>query len=285
MISVCQQLYPHKAQALSQQLGLPLLDVLPTAKQWQTPQWQEQWVLAWFHEKHQDENEPAQLGLFSAHSGPVFIDFIGGKKQHRRQFGGGKGQPVARAIGFGSLFQGDESPRVIDATAGMGGDAFVFATLGCEVLMIERSPIVAALLQDALERAQQVSQSADCDPELRAIIARLHLVNADGADYLLQQQPQADVIYLDPMYPEKKKSASVKKEMKALQQLLGPDMDSSRLLAAALQTAMQRVVVKRPAKAPTLEHPALIQPNAQVESPNTRYDLYSIKALKAAGKL
>jgi Protein of unknown function (DUF548). len=73
--------------------------------------------------------------------------------------------------------------------------------------------------------------------------------------------------------------------MKALQQLLGPDMDSSRLLAAALQTAMQRVVVKRPAKAPTLEHPALIQPNAQVESPNTRYDLYSIKALKAAGKL
>lgn len=285
MLSVSQQRYPHKAQALSQRLGLPLIDALPDSKQWQSPEWQSQWVLAWFHEKHQDANEPAQLGLFSAHSGPVFVDFVGGKKQHRRQFGGGKGQPLARAIGFGTLFQGEDTPRVIDATAGMGGDAFVFATLGCEVLMIERSPIVAALLQDALERAQRAVQQGDCAPELASIIARLHLVNADAADTLLQQPPAADVIYLDPMYPDKKKSASVKKEMKALQQLLGPDMDSRRLLEAALKTATQRVVVKRPAKAPTLEHPQAIQPNAQVESPNTRYDLYSIKALKAAGKL
>lgn len=285
MLSVSQQLYPQKAQALSQRLGLPLIETMPTAKQWQTVEWQEKWVLAWFHEKNQDENEPAQLGLFSAHSGPVFVDFVGGKKQHRRQFGGGKGQPLARAIGFGSLFQGEEAPQVIDATAGMGNDAFVFASLGCEVLMIERSPVVAALLQDALDRAQQAVLQPDCDPELAAIITRLHLVNADAADYLLQQPPPADVIYLDPMYPDKKKSASVKKEMKALQQLLGPDMDSRRLLEAALQTAQQRVVVKRPAKAPTLEHPQAIQPNAQVESPNTRYDLYAIKALKAAGKL
>ncbi|MDX1346673.1 MAG: class I SAM-dependent methyltransferase [Thiomicrorhabdus chilensis] len=267
-ITVCSHLCPHQALHLSKVLGLPLISTPPPAKQLG-----EQMILDWYHDKNQCPEEAPKLGLFSSHSGPVSIDFISGKKNHRRQFGGGKGQPLARAIGI----SGENTPSVLDATAGMGGDAFVFATLGCRVLMVERSAIVAALLQDALDRALNAS---NLDPDVREIVGRLSLVNADAADYLLNQQPQVDVVYMDPMYPDKKKAASAKKEMKVLQQLLGPDMDSEKLLDAALRTASKRVVVKRPAKAPTIKG---IQPNAEIKSPNTRYDIYSIKALKAAG--
>ena len=283
-LSVCSATYPDKAQALSEALTIPLIESLPHKKAWQA-----QMVLSWISDKQTDQNEqraqsdseseqacpvnPAKLALLSADSGPVLVDFIGGKKNHRRQFGGGKGQPLARAIGI----QQTTPPTILDATAGMGGDAFVFASLGCKVLMVERSPIVSALLQDALERA---NNAPDLEPEVSDIVQRLSLVNADSADYLLSAKPEVDVIYMDPMYPEKKKAASAKKEMKALQHLVGPDMDSEKLLDAALHTAKQRVVVKRPAKAPTING---IQPNSEISSPNTRYDIYSIKALKAAG--
>lgn len=203
-----------------------------------------------------------KLALFPAHSGPVYIDFMQGKKNHRRQFGGGKGQPLARAV----LAQ--QQPHIIDATAGMGGDGFVFASLGCQVTLIERSPIIAALLADAIERTQQVETPS----EIRAIMDRITLIQADAADYLIQQKPLCEVIYCDPMYPDKKKTAAAPKEMQALQQLVGADQDSERLLAAALQTAQKRVVVKRPKKAPPLIGTA---PNAHISSPNTRYDLYT----------
>ncbi|MDG6774010.1 class I SAM-dependent methyltransferase [Thiomicrorhabdus sp. ZW0627] len=270
MLKVCSEIESHKAKQLSDRLTLPLVDSLPASKELG-----EQMVLSWYREKNQSEDDAAKLGLFSSHSGPVSIDFTSGKKNHRRQFGGGKGQPLARAIGI----SGDKVPSVLDATAGMGGDAFVFATLGCKVQMVERSPIVAALLEDALQRAKTINE---IDPEVSEIVQRLSLVNSDAAEYLLNEKPEVDVIYMDPMYPEKKKAASAKKEMKVLQHLLGPDMDSEKLLDAALKTAKKRVVVKRPAKAPTIEG---IQPNAEIKSPNTRYDIYSIKALKAAGKL
>ena len=278
VLSVCSVIHPDKALALSQALSVPLIETLPHKKAWG-----EQLVLSWITDKKNADIETlgetsasaATLALLSAESGPVLVDFIGGKKNHRRQFGGGKGQPLARAIGI----QQETPPSILDATAGMGGDAFVFASLGCKVLMVERSPIVAALLNDALERA---NQAKDLDHDLPQIIQRLSLVNVDSAEYLLTEKPEVDVIYMDPMYPENKKSASAKKEMRALQSLVGPDMDSEKLLDVALKTAKQRVVVKRPAKAPTING---IQPNSEISSPNTRYDIYSIKALKAAGLL
>lgn len=275
-LSVCSATYPDKAQALSQALSLPLITVLPHKKAWG-----DQLVLSWISDKQVSETDSeseaaAKLALLSAESGPVLVDFIGGKKNHRRQFGGGKGQPLARAIGI----QQETPPTILDATAGMGGDAFVFASLGCKVLMVERSPIVSALLRDALERA---NNTEDLETDLLEIIQCLTLVNADSAEYLLTEKPNVDVIYMDPMYPEKRKSASAKKEMKALQSLVGPDMDSERLLTAALKIAKQRVVVKRPAKAPIINLANGIQPNSEICSPNTRYDIYSIKALKAAG--
>lgn len=240
-------------------------------------------LLGWLDAE--DDHLPPRLALFSKKTGPVFIDFLGGKKNHRRQFGGGRGQPLARAVGASA----EHPPKLIDATAGMGGDAFVFATLGCDVLMIERSPVIAALLQDALNRAktelklEHEGQTTRFDAEERTFleetIDHMSLVNADAADFLTNEKPDADVIYLDPMYPEKKKKAATNKEMTALQGLVGPDMDSSMLLEAALQVAKKRVVVKRPTKAEPIQLADGRLPSANIQSPNTRYDLYTLSRL------
>lgn len=236
----------------------------------------EQW-LAWVTDK---KTQITRLSLCSHHTGPVSIDFLNGKKAHRQKYGGGKGQPLVRAMG--QLENG--LPKVLDATAGMGGDSFVLATLGFKVLMVERSPIIASLLQDALHRAQQ--NMTELHEETQRSITNLSLINADSVAYLIADKPSVDVVYMDPMYPEKKKKAAAKKEMQALQQLVGPDLDSTHLLDAALQTARYRVVVKRPKGAPPIASLlGDIQPTTQINSPNTRYDVYVIKALKASGQL
>lgn len=195
--------------------------------------------------------------------GPVFVDFIAGAAAHRRQFGGGRGQPLARAVGL----KGAVLPTVIDTTAGLGQDAFVLASLGCTVRMVERSPIIAALLRDGLQRAAQ-------DREIGTWVReRLTLCQADGRDYLrgLEEDQRPDTVYLDPMYPHRRKTALTRKEMRLLRQLVGDDQDTSELLAAALACARRRVVVKRPRLAPALAGPA---PHGQIVTPNTRFDLY-----------
>ncbi|WP_321326609.1 class I SAM-dependent methyltransferase [Thiomicrorhabdus sp.] len=263
--------HPDKAKDLSYKLNLPICDEAATSPLW----------LDWLSNK---KDPTLNLSLCSDKQGPVSIDFLSGKKAHRLQFGGGKGQPLVRAMGQIENDNTSRLPNIIDATAGMGGDSYVLASLGFKVQMIERSPIVAALLDDALKRANNPTETLST--EITSGIANLSLINADSAEYLLEQKPDIDVIYMDPMYPEKKKKAAAKKEMQALQQLVGPDTDSENLLAAALQTAKYRVVVKRPKGAIPVFCPINnIQPSAQVSSPNTRYDIYVIKALKASKHL
>jgi 16S rRNA (guanine1516-N2)-methyltransferase len=203
--------------------------------------------------------------------GPVYVDFVEGRSRHRRLYGGGRGQPLARAVGL----KKGETPRIVDATAGLGRDAFVLAGLGCDVTLVERSPVIAELLRDGLARAAR-------DAEVGAWIgARMHLCQADATRWLagLADGDAPDTIYLDPMYPHRQKSALVKKEMRLFQRLVGEDCDSAALLAAALRTARRRVVVKRPKGAPTLAGPV---PSTRIESRNTRYDIYVIAALPAA---
>lgn len=192
---------------------------------------------------------------------PFEIDFASGKYAHRRRFGGGRGQPLAKAVG---LKQG-QSPSVIDATAGFGRDAFVLASLGCEVTMLEQNPVMSLLLADALKRAHETTEIAD-------IAERMTLEeHTDGVDYLQQTSVAADVVYLDPMYPSREKSALVKKEMQLLHQMVGADTNSAELLARARQKALKRVVVKRPKGADYVGNQT---PSASIESKNTRYDLY-----------
>ena len=193
--------------------------------------------------------------------GGIFVDFVSGAMAHRRKFGGGRGEAVAKAVGV----KGDYLPDVVDATAGLGRDAFVLASVGCRVRMLERNPVVAALLDDGLRRGYE---DAEIGVWLRE---RLSLIHASSLTSLETLTPRPQVVYLDPMFPHKQKSALVKKEMRVFQSLVGPDEDADGLLAPARRLATKRVVVKRPDYAPPLADVAT--PNAVVTKGH-RFDIY-----------
>ncbi|SDG74767.1 class I SAM-dependent methyltransferase [Propionivibrio dicarboxylicus] len=200
-------------------------------------------------------------------SGPIRVDFLSGAVAHRRQFGGGSGQMIAKAVGV----QSGVRPTVLDATAGLGRDAFVLAQLGCTMTLIERQPVIAALLEDGLARAL-------ADPDCAAIIGRMRLVCGDAIALMRDWEgdpPQ--VIYLDPMFPHRDKHALVKKEMRLFRPLAGDDDDAPALLEAALALASHRVVVKRPRKAPAISG---MLPGYALEGKSSRFDIYPKRAMK-----
>ncbi|EXI62194.1 DNA polymerase I [Mannheimia granulomatis] len=193
--------------------------------------------------------------------GAIAVNFVDGTMAHRRKFGGGRGEAVAKAVGI----KGDYLPTVIDATAGLGRDAFVLAAVGCKVLLVERNPVVAALLEDGLNRAYQDAEIGSFMQE-RMILADVR--NISQLDLKIQT---ADVVYLDPMYPHKQKSALVKKEMRVFQHLVGADLDSDDFFLPAKALAKKRVVVKRPDYAPFL---AEQKPDFSHTTKNHRFDVY-----------
>lgn len=201
-------------------------------------------------------------------SGPIFVDFVHGKAAYRRHQGKGRNTPLARAVGF----KPGVTPGVIDATAGLGQDAFVLATLGARITLVEKSPVIHALLEDGLRRAA-------FSPHTRDIARRMSLVQADAREFLqqLSAENRPDAVYLDPMYPHRGKSALSKKEMQSFQKLLGADQDGPQLLQIARTCTHGRVAVKRPLKAPFLGAQA---PNFQILRPKIRFDVYLGEALQ-----
>jgi len=243
---VSDELQQERAKALAQRWGFSLADSPREGVQLQITRERLQLV-------EQSEGAP----------GAVYVDFIGGAVGHRHRFGGGRGQTIAKAVGL----KGGNNPRVVDATAGLGRDAFVLASLGCHVTMIERSAVVAALLEDGLARA---ADDLDVGGWIRE---RMHLIHADAVAWMdsLDESDLPDVVYLDPMFPHKQKSALVKKEMRLLQKLLGFDEDEAALLDAALRIARKRVVVKRP----DFAHPlAQRKPSMAIKGKKHRFDVY-----------
>lgn len=243
------------AERLAARFALPLVKQRPTDGYWL-------------------ELGPERLELVTTGKhGAVYAEFVEGAAKHRREQGGGRGQPVAKAVG---LKGAKELPRVVDATAGLGGDSFVLATLGCEVTLLERSPVAAALLFDALERAS-------VHPDTMDIAARMTLVHTNAIHWLAAQAEKSpaerpQVVFVDPMFPDTdKKSAAAKKGMQAFQHVIGDDMDSAQLLAAAIAAATVRVVVKRPQRGVPIEG---IKPSAVLDGKSTRFDLYVIKAIR-----
>jgi 16S rRNA (guanine1516-N2)-methyltransferase len=200
----------------------------------------------------------------------INVDFVSGANHHRRLHGGGRGQSVAKAVG---LRAGNIIPAVLDCTAGLARDAFVLASLGCKMQLCERSPLVHLLLQDGLARARGSDDSSLID-----IVGRMQLLPLDARTYMtgLAEDACPDVIYLDPMFPEKKKSAAVKKDMAAFHTLVGADEDADSLLPLALQRARYRVVVKRPRHAPYLDN---YKPGLSLEGESTRFDIYPLRSL------
>ncbi|HEY6530357.1 MAG TPA: class I SAM-dependent methyltransferase [Cellvibrionaceae bacterium] len=197
---------------------------------------------------------------------PLKLDFTAGGAAHRRKFGGGQGQMIAKAVGL----IGKLAPHVFDATAGLGGDSFVLACLGCKVTLMERSPVAYVLLADALIRARLYAEQFDA--ELLEIVRRIELIPGNSIEYLQSYAGFYPVVYLDPMFPERQKTAAVKKEMQLFHTLIGKDDDSAELFTQALKKAWCRVVVKRPRLAPALSDARV---NLTLEGKSCRFDIYT----------
>jgi 16S rRNA (guanine1516-N2)-methyltransferase len=198
--------------------------------------------------------------LTGGDSAGLVIDFVGGAVGHRSRAGGGRGQALPKAAGFTK----GQTPTVIDATAGLGRDAFLLASLGGHVTLIERSAEVHKLLEAGLATARAAGSSA------AEVAARMTLLQGDAKDLL--RDLTADVVLVDPMHPARKKSSLVKKEMRLLRALVGADADALELMEIALRTARKRVVLKWPVHAAPLE--GLPKPSHQIIGRTTRYDVF-----------
>lgn len=188
---------------------------------------------------------------------PLRLDWSGSAM--RRRIAGGRRQLLARAVGLNKA----ADLSILDATAGLGRDAFTLAALGAHVVLVERQPLLLALLRDAHAHAL-------ADPAWHAVAARMTIVEADAAT-ILAGDGRWDVVHLDPMYPHRGKDALPQKEMQLLRELCGADDDAGQLLAPALAACRRRVVVKRPARAPFLDDR---EPAFQLTGTQARYDVY-----------
>ena len=221
---------------------------------WVTQKQPENGVFLWYDE--------TGLSLCKAgEKGRVQVDFINGAAKYRRTKGGG--ELIGKAVNHRT------QPIVWDVTGGLGRDSFVLASLGLTVCTFEQNPSVFALLLDGIERAKK-------QPETAEIVSRITLIHGNAADILSTRATavgKPDVVYLDPMYPERQKSAAVKKEMAYFHELVGLSVpqDDAQLLHTARQVAKKRVVVKRPRLG---EYLCSEKPAYQYEGKSTRFDGY-----------
>ena len=190
---------------------------------------------------------------------PLRVNFSHPEFLARLRGAGKKTELVARAVKAGG------GVRVLDCTGGLARDAFVLASLGCEVTLVERSRVVSTLLLDGLKRARKV-------PELASAANRIKLTNADSLVLMAQTSLEYDVIYIDPMFPEKPGAAAVRGPMQHLQRFLGTDEDAMALLSVALQAGCSRVVLKRP---PHGDWISSIQPTHVFKNKNSRYEVFA----------
>ena len=189
---------------------------------------------------------------------PLCIDFRSPSFSRRLRQAGSKSELVARAV------KPEKGLKVLDCTAGLGTDGFILAHLGCAVTMVERSPVIHALLEDGLARARE-------DQDLSSTVSTIQLEHGNAVLKLKHTSVDFDVLYLDPMFPEKSGSALVKGEMQILQRFLGPDEDIEALLDSALGCGVKKTVLKRPPRQAGQHHR---RPDRVVSSRNSQLEVY-----------
>lgn len=162
--------------------------------------------------------------------------------------------------------RGGKTPMIVDATAGLGRDSFLLASLGAQVTLIERSEKMHALLVQGMERAAREGG------QFREIIGRMTLLKGDALDLIPELAGEA--ILIDPMHPERKKSALVKQELRQVREIVGTDDDAADLVRLAIKHARKRVVLKWPAKAAPIE--GVKKCTHQIIGKTTRYDVFMI---------
>ena len=186
--------------------------------------------------------------------------FIEGPILHRLKYGKGRGQNLAKAVGF----KFNKNRTIIDATAGLGYDAFILASLGANVTLIERSEKIYHLLKAAISEAKLYGG------EISKIVNRMNLLFGDSKDILPNIAPE--VILIDTMYKDRKKSALVKNDMRLVREVVGSDSDHVELINVALNNASKRVVIKQPRYAETLDN--IKGCSHQILGKTIRYDVY-----------
>ena len=186
--------------------------------------------------------------------------FIEGPILHRLKYGKGRGQNLAKAVGF----KFNKNRTIIDATAGLGYDAFILASLGANVTLIERSEKIYDLLKAAISEAKLYGG------EISKIVNRMNLLFGDSKDILPNIAPE--VILIDTMYKDRKKSALVKNDMRLVREVVGSDTNYVELINIALNNASKRVVIKQPRYAETLDN--IKGCSHQILGKTIRYDVY-----------
>jgi 16S rRNA (guanine1516-N2)-methyltransferase len=198
-----------------------------------------------------------QLFYHSVELGLMTFDFLETYSYHQRQQYAITKEPLARALGI----KGNVKPIIWDTTCGTGKDSLLIHYFGGNLKSFERHPAVYLLLEDAKRRYPLNFEIEFADP------LRLYK-NVPESD-------RPDVIYYDPMFPEKigsKKSALPRKEMRIFKEIVGEDLDSREFLEWALSVAKERVVVKRSLAAVPIKE----NPTASYSGKSTRYDMYKI---------
>ena len=188
--------------------------------------------------------------------------FIEGPILHRLKYGKGRGQNLAKAVGMKS----NKNRNIIDATAGLGYDSFILASLGANITLIERSEQIYKLLQDG------ISEGMLYGGEISKVIGRMSLIYGDSKNILPQLSPE--VILIDTMYKDRKKSALVKNDMRLVREIVGTDSDYTELIEVALKFALNRVVIKQPRYAEPLKE--IKACSHQILGKTIRYDVHMI---------
>lgn len=186
--------------------------------------------------------------------------FIEGPILHRLKYGKGRGQNLAKAVGM----KFNKNRNIIDATAGLGYDSFILASLGAKVTLIERSQKIHELLQNGID------EGISFGGEIEKIINRMELLFGDSKDILPKLTPE--VIMIDTMYKDRKKTALVKNNMRLVREIVGPDSDYIELLKVALNCAKNRVVLKQPRYAEPIKE--IRKCSHQILGKTIRYDVF-----------
>ena len=186
--------------------------------------------------------------------------FIEGPILHRLKYGRGRGQNLAKAVGM----KFNKNRNIIDATAGLGYDSFILASIGAKVTLIERSQKMYELLQNGIDEGKSFGG------EIEKIINRMELVFGDSKDILPKLTPE--VIMIDTMYKDRKKTALVKNNMRLVREIVGPDSDYIELLKVALNCAQNRVVLKQPRYAEPIKE--IKKCSHQILGKTIRYDIF-----------
>lgn len=166
-----------------------------------------------------------------------------------------------------ATIKGQDKITVLDATAGMGEDSLLLAAAGFYVRLYEKDHIIASLLRDAMRKAEDISA-------LGIAVNRMELFEEDSIEAMRNMSEPVDVIFLDPMFPERQKSGLIKKKFQLLQQLEAPCNNEAELLEAAIKAAPKRIIVKRPLKGPFLAGKA---PSYSLKGSGIRYDVHILK--------